>query len=371
MSVTDEKVNPDGSILWYWYDQTKEYNSESTNGNHGVAIRVFERWLASQGEFSHDCHWKDIDLDDVSRKQMVAPRNITQNDAEEYLNALVDTFDPHTQSRYADTLTSAYDWLKVKTTDECVENDPFGYVLDVEGKDILESRSGRDAYFIPLDDARYYIRSWDHPKLSCINQIAAKYSRRVGGISNLDIEDLNIDHPACQWSVHPDIRRWDDHILFRSDKEATDPGRKSGNKTGTNAMYPLDSELKQSLLWYLAIRPEPNDPTEPLFLDKYYTRLSGDAISAWFIKRSKEITRRDEGPKCWYEPGDDDNINAHYWRHWATTWYQDETGYQALVDYIRGDTGQGSSANYDQYSDVKKQKILDAMPTFFEPFIDD
>lgn len=262
--------------------------------------------------------------------------------------------------------------MKVKT--KFVDDDPFGYVLEVENKNILDTPSGREAHIISIEDARYYIRSWERPRYSCINQIAAKYTRRAGGISNLDIQDINIDHPACQWSVHPDIRHWDDHILFRSDKAASDPGRKSGNKTSTNAKYPLDNELKRSLLWYSATRPRPDDPTDPLFLDTQYERLSAHAMGQAFIERSKEITKRDEGPKCWYgtdenDSGDDDNINPHYWRHWATTWYQDRTGDGALVDYLRGDTSGGIKTNYNQYSDVKQEKILDAMPKFFEPFI--
>lgn len=371
MSVDDEKVNPDGDILWYWYSETNEYNKKQTNRGHRSAIRAFERWLASQGEYSHECHWTDIDLDDVSRDQMIAPRDIDQNDAEAYLKDLRDALAADSQHGYKDTLTSAYDWLKFKTTDECVSDDPFGYVLDVEEKDILDSGDGRKPYIIPIEDVRYYIRTWDQPKLSCINQIAAKYTRRAGGLSNLDIEDLNIDHPACQWVVHSDIRRWDDHILFRNDKKQSDSGRKSGNKTGETVKYPIDSELKRSLLWYLAIRPEPDDPTEPLFLDSRYTRLSAGSIGYHITSRSKEITQRDEGPKCWYGANDDDNINPHYWRHWGTTWYQDETENQALVDYLRGDTGEGSSANYDQYTDAKEKKILNAMPTFFEPSTDD
>jgi integrase len=182
---------------------------------------------------------------------------------------------------------------------------------------------------------------------------------------------VNIDHPACQWSVHPDIRRWDDHILFRPNKSQSDPGRKSGNKTTTTAIYPLDDELKQSLLWYLAVRPEPRSPEEPLFFNTEYERLSAKSMGKAFRRRSKEITERNEGPKCWYGSRDDDNINPHYWRHWATTWYQDQTGDEALVQYLRGDTGQASKANYNQYSDRKEQQILEHMPTFFEPFIEE
>jgi hypothetical protein len=369
MSITEDKHDPDGIVLWYWYDNVAEYKKQSTQRTHRTAIRRYERWLASSGDYSHGCHWTDIDLDCVAREEMADPATIDQEDAEDFLKDLTDALSADTQNNTVNTLTTAYSWLASKT--EGVDADPFTYVLDVEGKDILDTSQGRDAYMIPIEEARYYIRDWERPRYSCINQIAAKYTRRVGGISNLDIEDINIDHPACQWTVHPDIRHRDDHILFRQEKAESDLGRNSGNKTSTTAKYPLDQELKQSLLWYLATRPDPEDPTEPLFLSTRYERESAESISHRFIEKSKEITQRDDGPKCWYEPNDDDNLNIHYWRHWATTWYQDQTGDQALVDYLRGDTGSGSSANYDQYSDVKRQKILDAMPTFFERFIDD
>jgi integrase len=367
MSVSTEEDDVDSNVLWYWYDNTYEYNTKKTSENYQTNIRRFERWLASRGDYTHDCHWTDINLDNVSREQMINPRDVTEVEAEAFLKDLSEAFSGSSQQVVASTLRNAYEWLGRET--KPVEDDPIGYVLD-EKKDILDNSDNRNAYIIPIEEARYYIRSWNDPKWSCINQIAAKYSRRAGGMSNLDFEDLNIEHPACDWTVHPEIRHWDDHIVFRPDKAASDPGRNSGNKTSAIAKYPLDDELKQSLLWYLACRPEPESPTDPLFLNTFYERLSTGSMTSKFTERAKEITQRDEGPKCWYEPHDDDNINAHYWRHWATTWYQDQTGDGSLVDYLRGDTGGGSKANYNQYSAVKKQKILDAMPKFFDPFIE-
>jgi integrase len=369
MSVSRDEVDVDGSVLWYWYENTQDYSAERTRGTYRKRITIYEKWLAARGDYTHDCHWTDINVDDVPREQMKPPRDIDETDSEAFLNDISDAFAGNTQQGLASMLSQAYEWLASQTTN--VSDDPIGYVLDVEAKDILDSVDSRNPHIIPIEDVRYYIRSWNDPGWSCINQIAAKYTRRAGGISNLDIEDLNIDHPACDWTVHPEIRHWDDHILFRPDKAASDPGRNSGNKTSAIAKYPLDDELKQSLLWYLACRFEPESPTDPLFLDRSYTRMSRHLIGTRFREKSKEITQKDNGPKCWYEPGDDDNLNAHYWRHWATTWYQDQTGEDALVDYLRGDTGQGSKANYDQYSKVKRQKILKAMPKFFEPFIHD
>lgn len=369
MSVEEEKIRVDGNPLWYWHENAVvPYKKESTIADVETVIRQYERWLASQGDYSHNCHWTDIDLDDVSREEMIDPREVTNIDAENFLYDVTDVYKASQQGSIASFLGSAYEWLAVKTIG--VEDDPFGYILDTENKDILDTPSGRDAYIRPIEDVRYYIRSWENPKFSCVNQIAAKLTRRSGGISNLDFEDVNIDHPACEWSVHPKLRRWDDHILFRAEKAASDDGRKSGNKTATTAKYPLDEELKRSLLWYLACRPKPDTPTDPLFLDDHYERMSANSMGDAFTKQSKEITEREEGPTCWYEPEDDDNVNPHYFRHWSTTWYQDRVD-GGLVDYLRGDTGKGSKANYDQYTDKKQQKILDAMPKFFEPYVED
>jgi|GEM_PF-6351155 len=370
MSIKNKKVRVDGDPLWYWYEEAVvPYKAERTVENTAKRIRVYRRWLASQGGYNHDCHWTDINLDDVSNEVMIDPREVTNTDIEAFLRDLTDAYSANGQHNITSSLRKAYSWLETKT--EGVEDDVFSYVLELEEKDILDTPSGRNAYFLPIEDVRYYIRSWDRPRYSCTNQIAAKYTRRRGGISNLDFEDVNIDHPACQWSVRPEIRHWDDHILFRADKAASDDGRKSGNKTATTAKYPLDEELKRSLLWYLACRPEPNNSTDPLFLNQYFERLSGGSLSIAFRERSKEITQREEGPTCWYGPNDDDNVNPHYFRHWGTTWYQDHLEDGALVDYLRGDTGSGSKANYNQYSDIKRQKILDAMPKFFEPYIED
>ncbi|MCG1004801.1 MULTISPECIES: hypothetical protein [Halobacterium] len=369
MSVTTDEANPDGSVLWYWYDNYHDNGKESTRKTSRDAIKRFERWLATEGEYKHECHWSDIDLENVSSGKMINPREVTEDEAEAFLHDLQAQFSPDTQQTTAAFLSQAYAWCRRET--EPVKDDPFGYVLNTLNKNILDSPSGRDAYIIPIEDARIYIRSWGHPKWTTINLLLAKLSRRAGGISNLDIEDVNLDHPGCDWTPHPDVRHWDDHILFRADKKAREEGRKSGNKTATTAKYPLDRELRDALIWYLAIRPDPESPDEPLFLDTFYTRLSAAGISDMIRRKSKTLTEMDDDEcqlTCWYGPHDDDNINPHYWRHWATTWYQDQLESESLTDYMRGDTGGGSRAIYDQYTATKKRKILKAMPTFLESY---
>lgn len=376
-----DTFDPDGNVLWFWYDRwhcqatTKDNEStERTKKNVRNAIKRYEKFLTTQkDDQSYDCHWTDIDSDAISYDDIIPPREVTPPLAEQFLVDLRKAYAAKTQNSTYGHLKQAYEWCEESV--ESVETDPFAAVEKKHKKKnndwILETPEGRDAYPIPMPEAREVVRSWSHPMWLSIQLLFAKYGRRAGGISNLDFENIHLNHPGCDWTVHPDLRQWPDHISFRSDKRESDPGRNTGNKTKTNGVYPIDPELKDVLLWYLTIRPQPESPTDPLFISqKSGERLSGGSIGYKFRKRAKEL-------EYWYGANDDDNLNAHYWRHWATSHYQgqfsgsDSEGYTALTKYLRGDSKEDIIGIYDNYTETKRHTILDAMPTFLEPFIDD
>lgn len=374
------EYDPDGDVLRFWHQKwhlesrTKDNESKKgTKENVRDIIDRFEKFLASQKESkSYDCQWSNININTVNYDDIVPPRDVTPRLAEEFLIELKREFRGSTQQTTYTHLKQAYDWCESKV--KSVEVNPFEKVEEElkENNDwILDTSKGRDPYIIPLKDAREVVRSWSHPMWLSIQLLLAKYSRRAGGISNLDFENIHIDHPGCNWTVHDDLREWPDHISFRADKRESDPGRNTGNKTKTNAVYPLDQEMKDALLWYLTIRPQPESPTDPLFLcQQTDERLSGDNISSIFTQRAKELGH-------WYGAHDDDNLNPHYWRHWATSEYQgqfadgESDGYTALTKYIRGDKKEDIMGIYDNYTEKKRDTILDAMPTFLEPYVED
>jgi len=376
-----ETFDPDGDILRFWYQmwhceaRTKDNEStENTKNSVRNSINRLERFLAAQKDSqSYDCHWSDIDIDTVAYDDIIPPREVTPELAEEFLVELQQEYGADTQQNTYGHLTQAYEWCAEKV--ESVEINPFAKVEEkVKGTSndwILDTPKGRNPYIIPLEDARKVVRSWNHPMWLSIQLLFAKYTRRVGGISNLDFENIHIAHPGCDWTVHSDLRQWPDHISFRADKRESDPGRNTGNKTKTNAVYPIDAELKDALLWYLTIRPQPESPTDPLFITQTkHERLAGNNIYMNFAQRAKELG-------YWYGANDDDNLNPHYWRHWATSHYQsqfggnDSDGYTALTKYIRGDSKEDIIAIYDNYTEEKRDTILDAMPTFLEPYVED
>ena len=387
MSASDDDYldtyDPDGHVLRFWHDEwhcnSKIESNASTAGTKAAAlscIRRFECFLASE---VYDCHWTDIASDRNDEYEVEyddldpIPRNVTPKVAEEFLVELVENYAPDTQQTTFQVLKQGYGWC-----DEWVESvdlNPFQRVEKKWKEDrnewLLESPEGRDPYIIPFGEARDVVRAWDSFRHHTIQLVLAKYPRRVGGVSNLDIEDINLDHPGCDWEVHPEIRRWPDHILFRADKRKSEEGRNTGNKTETNAKYPIDEELKQFLLAYLARRHTITSPDDPLLLGPKGGRISGSSISKIFIDHAKEQGH-------YYGANDDDNLNPHYWRHWVTSWFEDQfggdkdtDGYTALTDYLRGDSRSEIKALYNNYSETKKERILDAMPTFHEPFIED
>jgi len=359
MSVSRDKHDPDGSILLYWYNNYHSNSKESTQAAVRTSINRFRRYLAVAGGYNIEGHWTEIDLAEVPDGVAIRARNVDETIAEEFLKELKKCLAPDSQQSTASDLSKCYDWC-IKNT-ESVEDNPISYVLNEQKVVRLEKPRSRDPYIIDLNEARRVVRSWHHPMWLAIQQLVAKIPRRSGAISNLDIEDANIDHPGCDWEVHPKIRHWDDHIIFRPDKDSKESGRKSGNKTTTIARYPLDDELKNVLIYYLTIRPEPSDPSEPLFLSQMNeSRLGGGMITTRFTEKARELGH-------YYGKGDDDNLNPHYWRHWGTTWYQDRVG-GSLTDYLRGDSGKGSKADYNNYTKSKRDKILKEMPTFLEPY---
>ena len=383
MSASDgdylNTYDPDGNVLRFWYDQyhcnskiESNASRKSTKESTLACIKRFERYLATS---AYECHWTDIDIPDGGFHDDLTPppREVTPQVAEEFLIKLVDNYKAHTQQSTFATLSQAYNWCQPRVVS--VEINPFEKVRekwkDEQGDWLLESPEGRNAYIIEIDEARNVVRAWDSFRYRTIQLVFGKYPRRAGGVSNLDICDVHLEHPGCDWEVHSDLRRWPDHILFRADKRESEEGRNTGNKTKTNAKYPIDEELKQFLIAYLARRHTITSPDDPLFLGSKGDRLSGTAIAIRFIDHAK-----DQGH--FYGPGDDDNLNPHYWRHWGTSKYEDRfggdkdtDGYTPLTDYLRGDSRQEMKALYNNYTHEKRDRILDAMPTFFEPFVED
>ncbi|RLM49080.1 site-specific integrase [Halorubrum sp. Atlit-28R] len=191
-----------------------------------------------------------------------------------------------------------------------------------------------------------------------------KTTRRIGGIVNLDLMDVNLDHPATDWEVASPISDKPDHLyfgphcnggeIFRGER------RTSGTKTKTHTMIPVDDELKRTLIWWLAIRRGP-EKEGPLFTTS--CSVPTKRVTADVVRNHVADAAEKEG-YYWSEGRDSKSITPHYFRHWTTTTMRDRVN-SSLVDYMRGDKKKISD-EYDHYSESKKEKWLNNMPNFLE-----
>lgn len=360
MSINQNLHEPEGSVLWYWHENALKHLEQDSSETVETYIRTFERFLAVKGGYQFEEEWNEINLDNVSSNEMIKPRNIDEEIAYEFIaNYLVPTYSASMQTNVCVNLSSAYTWCRERT--EPVEADPIGFVL--EEHDLLEEVKRRNPHIIPIEEARKIICSWDNPRWLACNLLLAKTLRRRGGVVNLDLKDVHIDHPACDWDIASEIRHSPNYLRFSRDKSrgdgVGDQKRTTGNKTETTHIVPIDDELRDALIWHLTTRKPDFDPDAPLFFGSKGKRLNGDVVSEKFKRKAQEQGH-------YYGPLDDDNIGVHYWRHWGTTWFEDRFGENnSITDYLRGDKGSATKAQYNQWSKKKEEIYLENVPKFF------
>jgi integrase len=109
--------------------------------------------------------------------------------------------------------------------------------------------------------------------------------------------------------------------------------RSAANKRRRSTVIPVDEELRRVLVRWLAVRPDPRSPAEPLFVS---TREWGRRVTPAMVRR---VVREHASAVGWYRDGagSEENVTPHYFRHFFTTHLRDRTGDRGVVKYLRGD----------------------------------
>jgi len=188
-------------------------------------------------------------------------------------------------------------------------------------------------------------RRCTHPIFLAVFTTMAKTGIRVGELVNLDIRDVNFDHPLIE-EEYPNLRpELDDHppdtiyipANITEGKEYRGEIRKSGNKRKRPTFIPIDPELKQILFRYLLIRPPTNTVERPFFVGlggctkRLNQRLTPATVNSQLRKRATKEGWITDG----YHPM---NVSPHYFRHFFTTHARERMS-DSSVKYIRGDKG--------------------------------
>lgn len=335
---SSQNPNPDDPIKWIiedYYGRKSRNSYENTmsvcyNGNI-----AFVPWL---------------------NERDLTPREVTASVVRDYFDDLKNEYKASTQHDYATRLNLIYRKLLNRGV-VGIECNPVDRVLD---ENILDE-STSDPKPIYDKDVLSDLLYNSPPVTFTACLIMAKTTRRIGGVVNLDLVDLNIDHPGTDWEVVPPIADKPDHIYFgpqcNGGETFRGEKRKNGTKTETHTMIPIDGELKRALIWWLSIRrgDEKDGPLLTNSCSVPYRRSTRNVVTRELRRVSREVEK--DWPSV-----DPDVTTSHYFRHWTTTVMRDRVN-DSVVDYMRGDKKKISD-EYTHYSENKKEQWLNNIPNY-------
>lgn len=241
------------------------------------------------------------------------------------------------------------------------DSNPMRVVIDQMSESIETDPLRRD---ISLDEMRKFVATCQHPLTRAILLLFLKTGIRVGELCNLDLRDVTLSYGDIRLAT-PNQRGVLDsrsNALYVTNSISVGDvingeERSASNKRQRETIIPIDRELGQALLVWLAIRPDSTSDAEPLFVD---TNGSwGERITPASVRY--RIKRRTE-PYGWHSSGGSaaENVTPHYFRHFFTTHLRDRTGDRGIVKYLRGDVADDIIDTYTHnWGERVRQHYLD------------
>lgn len=378
-----------------WFVKIRhDHSAKGTQKMVVIRIRFFSKWLNDELDWIiyDDDNQSTINKkreeygDEILRHESdvawntggdKGPEDLSIDDARDYFHALA--ANPNVGAAYAHgnimTIKQFYSFCLKRGHSWFTEvGNPIELAIDEGADKILGSGSSRNPKIISLDEMADYIKSFNHPLWEAICALMSKTTIRRGVISNIDLQDIYLDHPACNWDVHKSLRHKKQPFIYvPSAPEAgaiwKERGRvpKASNKTSVDRTIPLDNEMVDLLLRWLAIHPGPFESETPLFTATSHNwgqRISSHTVARHIRQHSKELG-------YWYEAYDDDNINPHYFRHWSTSVIDQRleanssTGHATTTKLLRGDQ-EDTMDNYTHWSDDRIEGYLEICPKFYD-----
>lgn len=345
MSI-DETNDPDDPIEWY-RGQYLSHQKKNTREAYNSSLKVFEQYLREN----------NLDVTEVD-----------EQDAIDFLKQVRKNYAANSQENIASTVSNFYDYCLKKGVSD-INGNPIGIVL--EDFDLLDDVTEPPRHILTVDEMGEYLKTMENPFLFATSVLMAKTGRRLGAVVNLDLCDVHMDHPACDWEVAPPLRHYPNHLYFspkpQADRVFRGGVRKDSTKTQTETTVPVDDELRDSLIWWLTVRIGEKSKYSPLFTSpvgsKKGDKLLGERTTQGQL--NSRLTRKAQDEGYWYEPHDPDNVTPHYFRHFFNNRAKNRMPAE-IVDYIRGDKGATvSEQHYDEWDEEKEKIYRENIYKFF------
>jgi site-specific recombinase XerD len=305
--MTDKSADP---IEYFLEDMEQHGRSQRTIDAYRRVLGDFERYIEVTFE--------------------TTPAKASYRDCTAWINTLRDDHAKSTVASYASYLNRFYVYM---TQVGVLEENPVTLVIEEMDETIDANPTRRD---ISVPAMREFVNVIEHPLHLAVIVTLLKTGMRAGELSNLDLRDTSIE-PLAHGS-RPQLDEKGDSLFVSPDRShgelSEGERRNASNKRKRSTVIPIDGELRDVLLQWLAVRPDTNSPAKPLFTHtskKWGKRLSPDAIHHIVEKHARK--------NGWYRTGGsaEENVTPHYFRHFFTTHLRDRTGDRGIVKYLRGD----------------------------------
>lgn len=384
--------NPEQPPIDWFIEKRHGHSANDTQDNVRNYTNFFKNWLKDQIPW---VIYKNDDKRTISTKREkwgddlqheqeldwttggIYPQDLSIDGAHQYFQALAahPNLSGATEAQHVGTVRQFYDFCLNRSHSWFTKTgNPIQLAIEEGGDKIIGDMRSRNPALISVSEMSEYIRSWRHPLWEAITAFLAKSTARRGVVHNLDLQDVYLDHPSCNWGIHKTLRRKDRPFLHISPKprkgdywNERNRTPAASNKTNVHRTIPIDNELRNLFLRWLVVHPGPMSGDTPFFVslnDDWGERISATTVL-------KKIRAHSEDLGYWYGTNDDDNINVHYFRHWATS-VIDERLEAALrgqhattTKLLRGDQ-EDTMDNYTHWSDPRVEHYLDICPTFYE-----
>ncbi len=285
----------------------------------GKSARTQVAYRRVLSDFAAYLESRELRLEDANHRDCMA-----------YIHQLRGDVAESTVATYASYLHRFYDYM-IRV--DAFEDNPMAIVVEEMDEQINTDPTRRD---ISVAAMQSFVREISHPLDKAVIVTLLKTGMRAGELCNLDRRDLNMATKDSQSRPRLDGRP--DSLFVDTAPTAgsvyNDERRQASNKRKRATTIPVDDELSSALDRWLAIRPDPISPAEPLFVsttDSWGARLTPDMVHHIVEKHAREAD--------WYRKsgGPEENVTPHYFRHFFTTHLRDRTGDRGVVKYLRGD----------------------------------
>jgi integrase len=321
MSATETTEAIDQPIEYFLQDIAYQGKSDRTQSAYERVLRSFEAFLADGAD---------------RRETALTLAEATHRDCMAYVHSLRGTAADSTVATYASYLHRFYAYM---TQVGAFDSNPMTLVVE-EMSETIETDPARREISVP--EMRSFVADIDHPLDRAVVCTLLKTGIRAGELCNLDQRDLHLRaDPRDDVTVRPQLDGRPDSLYVAAEptRGASTNGeqRAASNKRKRDTVIPVDTELASVLRVWLAVRPDPVSPANPLFTgtsDKWGQRLTTNMVHHCVESHARE--------RGWYHDGAGaaNNVTPHYFRHFFTTHLRDRTGDRGIVKYLRGDVAQ-------------------------------